>query len=271
MSGGSKQKYKQFNINNFEDACLVMVSLISRMIVNLDKYKEYALEVDKLLEESDSEYIEAKAYEDIKDKLLYRQQEILKLIADKQKSSFSYLYIREWLKDHDYLKSSLSKNIADILNEMLDIRNWSFHNPQSLMVAAKEVAEKRMSDELKEIAQVKPQLNPVLIRKTSKYENIILCSLSIHVSTRINQFEKVLESMKNDYQELYDSIDNKPFIFSSKGLSNKVQYIEIDGTGVLFDYHSDIAQISMAIQKSKYDGSEEKFNKWVIRPKAKEK
>lgn len=33
------------------------------------------------------------------------------------------------------------------------------------------------------------------------------------------------------------------------------------------DYHSDIAQISMAIQKSKYDGTEEKYREWVIRTK----
>ena len=43
MSGGSKQQYKQFSINNAEDACLVMAGLISGTIVNLDKYRMYLL------------------------------------------------------------------------------------------------------------------------------------------------------------------------------------------------------------------------------------
>lgn len=44
-----------------------------------------------------------------------------------------------------------------------------------------------------------------------------------------------------------------------------IQYVELNATSGLSDYHSDIAQISMAIQKSKYDGSDEKFNDWVVR------
>ena len=72
--------------------------------------------------------------------------------------------------------------------------------------------------------------------------------------------------MKADYQEIYDSVEEKPLLMTAQGLSTRVQYVEVNGTSGLSDYHSDIAQISMAIQKSKYDGSEEKFNDWVVRP-----
>lgn len=37
-------------------------------------------------------------------------------------------------------------------------------------------------------------------------------------------------------------------------------------TSGLNDYGSDVAQISMAIQKSKYEGSDEKFKEWIVRP-----
>ena len=52
---------------------------------------------------------------------------------------------------------------------------------------------------------------------------------------------------------------------TTHGFSDRVQYVELNATSGLSDYYSDIAQISMAIQKSKYDGSDEKFNDWVVR------
>lgn len=169
------------------------------------------------------------------------------------------------MEKHKYISSPLSEEVATILSEFLDVRNWTFHNPQSLMVAAKEAAHKNIPDELKEIVQVTPQLNPVLIRKICWYELAMLASLTIHAQKRIEQFEKILKSMKADYQEIYDSIDNKPFLMTTHGFSDRVQYVELNVTSGLSDYHSDIAQISMAIQKSKYDGSDEKFNDWVVR------
>ena len=265
MSGGTKQQFKQFSITCAEDACLVLGMLISGMTVNLEKYKEYASEAESLLESTQEEYVPAKEYDDVNDKLLYRQREILKFTADHQSSSFSYIDLRKILEKHKYVSSPLSEEVSAILSEFLDVRNWTFHNPQSLMVAAKEAARKDIPDELKEIAQVTPQLNPVLIRKICRYEIVMLASLTIHTQKRIEQFEKVLRSMKTDYQEIYDSIENKPFLMTAHGLSDRVQYVELKATSGLSDYHSDIAQISMAIQKSKYDGSDEKFNDWVVR------
>ena len=43
----------------------------------------------------------------------------------------------------------------------------------------------------------------------------------------------------------------------------KVQYYRQEVISDINDNDSDIAQISMAIQKSKYDGSDEKFYEWV--------
>lgn len=265
MSGRIKQQFKQFIITCAEDACLALGMLISGVSVNLEKYKEYATEAELLLESLQEEFVPAKEYDDVNDKLLYRQREILKFTADHQSSSFSYIDLRKILEKHKYISSPLSEEVATILSELLDVRNWTFHNPQSLMVAAKEAAYKDIPDWLNGIAQVTPQLNPVFIRKIYQYESVMLASLTIHAQKRIEQFEKVLRSMKDDYQEIYDSIENRPFLMTTSGFSGRVQYVELKATSALSDYHSDIAQISMAIQKSKYDGSNEKFNDWVVR------
>jgi len=266
MSGGTKQQFKQFSIDCAEDACLALGMLISEVSVNLDKYKEYTLEAESLLESIQEESVPAKAYDDVNDKLLYRQREILKYSADHQSSSFSYKDLRNILEKNKYISSPLSEEVALILSEFLDVRNWTFHNPQSLMVAAKEVAQKDIPDELRGLVQVTPQLNPVIIRKIDRYELIMLASLTIHAHKRIEQFEKILKSMKADYQEIYDSIENKPLLLTAHGFSDRVQYVEWKDTSGLSDYHSDIAQISMAIQKSRYDGTDEKFSECVVRP-----
>ena len=116
-----------------------------------------------------------------------------------------------------------------------------------------------MPDKLKESVKIVPQLNPVIIEKVDKYELIILASLIIHVEKRIEQFEAIIKNMKSDYQEMYNCIEDKPLLMTSHGLSSKVQYIERTIKRSLIGDQTDIAQISMAIQKSKYDGTEEAF------------
>ena len=270
MSKGSKQQFKQFPINSVQDACHVLGMMISGVIVHLSKYKEYSGEANALLENCDTEFIPAKQYDDIKDKLLYRQFEILKLTADHQSSSFSYIALRNLLLKKQYLKTQLPENITSFLNELLDVRNWTFHNPQSLTVAAKEAAEKNIPAELKAYLKIQPQLNPVIVQIADKYETLLLASFVLHTQRRIEQFEAILKSMQSDYQEMYDSIENKPYLLTSEGLSSVVQYCPHRMTAGLYGYHNDVAQISMAIQKSKYDGTEEMFNKWVIHPNTSE-
>lgn len=265
MSSGTKQQLKQFSINSIQDACLALGMLISGVMVHLEKYKEYYNEAQRLLENSNSEYISAKDYDDINDKLLYRQHEILKLSADHQSSSFSYKDLRKLLEKRGFLAAPLSDEMTMILNELLDVRNWTFHNPQSLMVAAKEVAERNVPAELKEIVQVVPQLNPVIVLKVERYDLLMLASLTIHTKERIEQFEAIIKSMQSDYQEMYNSITDKPLLITPHGFSSEVQYCDRYITSQLTGHHSDIAQISMAIQKSKYDGSEQVFKDWVIR------
>lgn len=264
MSKDNKQ-YKQYSINDVEHACSALNSLISPVEVNLEKYKEYYKEAIELLVNSEEDIIPAKEYENINDKILHRQHELLKFIADHQSSSFSYMNLRGLLLKNGYLKNELDEDKRVLLNEFLNIRNWTFHNPQSLLVAATEVAEKRIPDELKGIVKIVPQINPVIIDDVVGYTVERLASFIFHIEIRIQQFETILCCMKKDYQELYDSLDVKPMLIMPGVDMFKVQYCRHKVVSGIDDVGSDSAQISMAIQKSKYDGSDEKFNEWVIR------
>lgn len=143
---------------------------------------------------------------------------MLKYTADYQPSSFSYIDLRKMLVKRGFLKDQLSEEMTQILNELLDVRNWTFHNPQSQMVAAKEAMEKNIPDALKDIAKVTPQLNPVLVPVVDKYEILMLASLVTHTEKRIQKFEAVLGAMKTDYRTSFDSLPNKSFTLTPDGL-----------------------------------------------------
>lgn len=273
MSKGSKKQYKQFAINSCEEGMMALSSLIVMLIINLNKYKEYFTEVDflckkyiNLQDNSEKEInIPSKEYDDINDKLLYRQREILKVLADHQSSSFSYINLREYLVKRKYLVKELDSDTHKMLLEFLDIRNWSFHNPQSLLVASKEIAVKRLPKELVEMVNIEPQLNPILIDTVTHYDLPMLITLVIHANKRIEQFELILENMKADYSEMNKKITPKKYLILNGKLTEEVVYKEIPRISRFIDQSSDMAQISMAIQKSKYDGSNKSFNEWVIK------
>lgn len=257
------KQYKQYSINDIEHACSALSFLIAPVEVNLEKYKEYYHEAIELLVNSKEDIIPAKEYEAVYDKILYRQHELLKVIADHQNSSFSYVNLRKLLLKNGYLKNELDEDKRILLNEFLDIRNWTFHNPQSILVAGEEVANKRIPEELKGFVKIVPQVNPVIIKDIVGYTAKKLASFIFHLEKRIKQFETILACMKKDYQELFDSLEIRPMIISHGVDMYKVQYYRQEVISDINDNDSDIAQISMAIQKSKYDGSDEKFYEWV--------
>lgn len=171
MSGGTKQQFKQFSITCAEDACLVLGMLISGISVNLEKYKEYASEAESLLESIQEEFVPAKEYDDVNDKLLYRQREILKFTADHQSGSFSYIDLRKILEKHKYISSPLSEEVAAIGCELLPtlwaskaIIRLNFHALEETQMAVsynrlwKLLIDKKMSKaSLRKAAGIAPQ------------------------------------------------------------------------------------------------------------------
>lgn len=255
MSKGTKQQYKLFNIDSIENALLVLSSLIIPVTINLRKFNQYSKEAESLLGKYKSkEFIPANEYDDIYDKTLYRQRELLRFIADHQSSSFSYIDTREIFVKKGFLKRELDANCENILKELLNIRNWSFHNAQSLMVAEKEIVMRSIPDRLAEIVEVKPQLNPVVIRYYSEYSCEYLKSFIRHNTIRNNQFKVVLEEMQKDYQSMYDTYPDAQFVMANGKISMDVQFVDFPMRFNLGCNDIDIAALSMKIQKGKYDG-----------------
>ena len=261
MSKGNKKQYKQFVINSLEDGCLVLKSLIVPVIIDLEKFRNYSDEAEVLLEKYKLDgFIPANIYDSIHDKILYQQRELLRFMADHQSSSFSYISVRELLEKKGFLKSSLTENSNKTLKELLDIRNWSFHNAQSMLVADLEMAKKSIPSEMVGSVEIKPMLNPVVIRKVKTYTWKMFADFVFHNKVRLAQFELILSEMKNDYQEMYGFLSDTAFIQTSSGLSREVQYIEqeIENQNPK-KAGSSIASLSMKIQKGKYDGSNERY------------
>lgn len=270
MSKGSEKQYKQFVINTIEDGMLVLKSLIVPVITDLEKFNDYAKEAESLLDQyKPDDSIPARVYDSLHDKLLYQQRELLRFIADHQSSSFSYVAVRPLLVKKGFLKRVIDESNKKILNELLDIRNWSFHNAQSMTVADLEIAKKSVLTAFAESIEIKPMLNPVVIRRVKTYSWKMLADFIAHNAVRSGQFEKILAEMKADYQEMYYQLPEAPFMMVSfgAGLTREVQYIEQE----VFMQSPEkagraIAALSMGIQKGKYDGTDESFHQWTGKP-----
>lgn len=265
MSKGTKQQYKNFPINTLEDACMVLKSIIVPVIVELEKFEDYSVEAEKLLKSyNSSNAIPADIYDSLHDKILYRQRELLSLMADHQSSSFSYIEVRKILEKKKFLKRNLPEESRKILNELLDIRNWSFHNVQSKLVADLEIAKRSIPPELRNIAEIRPMLNPVIIQKVKDYEWKMLKEFIIHNNIRNKQFSLILSEMKADYQELVNALPMESYIITCQNFDKNVQYIEQIITGMNSEKAGKkIASVSMGIQKGKYDGTIEMFEKLI--------
>jgi len=204
--------------------------------------------------------IPAEEYDAIHDKVLYRQREILRFIADYQSSSFSYIGIRKILVKKDYVKRELPEECQKVLNNLLDVRNWSFHNAQSMLVAELENAKRSIPPALVGVAEIKPVLNPVIVNKVKSYSRSMLSSFISHNTVRLKEFNMVLTEMKSDYQEMYEMLPDASSLMVGVGMMHEVQYIEQE---VLcqnpMNAGSKIASLSMGIQKGKYDGSDNSY------------
>lgn len=274
----SKINYKIYPVKTNENALEILGDLIINVINNLNlhlKYHEelrelaikYFNKADEVERESRNITIPTDEYLNIKDKLLYRQMKLLLILADEQKTSFSYKNFRKFLKDKGFLTDNLPEKISNHLNELLKLRNWTFHNTQSNYTAKQEVAQK----EAPPFCEVRHIFNPLILLKYSYIDIKELMSYDNVLEYRENIYTSILEYMKKDYESIYKLIpeykSGYELIFTPGGpktikKDGPVQYIikNIDGTKDFMGLSSKAVQLSMAIQKSQYDGSDEKYN-----------
>lgn len=266
----ANNQFKQFAINDLSDALMALSTLILSSISNLDKFIEYSKEAMNICDQyNDADTIPADVYESISDKILFRQRELLEYMADEAHDIFSYKTLRKYLLKKNYLTRNLDQETSEVLNELHTIRNWTFHNVQSRLVAEKEAMEKTVPSELVGIAKIEPQLNPIIVVKYKAYTKTMMESFIHHNLTRSAQFAIILDEMKRDYQDMYDQLSNLKIIAvpgaellvegcESLTPVKTVIYEQVFG---IKGTESDVPNISMAIQKGKYDGTQESFDK----------
>lgn len=259
LSKGSKKQFKQFEMKSIEEACLIMRGLLIPVLTDIGKFKRYSQEAIGLKEKySLTKVIPGEEYDSVHDKLLYQQRELLRYIADNQTSSFSYKMVRPIMEKRGFLKRSLEQDKLEILNELLNLRNLTFHNSQSMTVADLEIARRSIPSELVGLAEIRPILNPVIVAKIESYSWEMLEGFIEHNSIRLEQFETILDEMKKDYQEMINALPDESYIITGMGLDRKVQYVEQTINALDADKAgSNIAALAMGIQKGKYDGTDE--------------
>ena len=106
----------------------------------------------------------------------------------------------------------------------------------------------------------------IITTKIKEYYDVnMLISLIRHTQKRIVQFNQILSCMKEDYQAIFDRIQGRSLLLLNGSDPFKIQYIKHKCVSRLGDYGNDVSQISMAIQKSKYDGSKKAYDDFVFR------
>ncbi len=245
---GKGKNYKNLNFNCKEDYSYAANILIVRTYTNLKRYKSYRDELGKVLErliDSNTSYIDMDEYEEWEDKQKNVSHNLLTCFVDEASTGFSYVMLRKYLSRSEYGKliKPLGEELEKHLKELRDVRNWTFHFAQSDFVAIKEVAYHGVSEELKEYIGFRA--NPIII-STPKLVNVAFMeSLYLHLDNRIKIFDKLFDSLIRDYQDLLGES-----IQIAETLESPLEY---GGKGFM------TAQLSMAMQKKKYDGTPESF------------
>lgn len=258
-----------------EDYLFVLEDLYINIYCNLKKYRRYndelleicmsnvQLKDDKIVSEN---LIPIDIYEDINDRIGNISKKLILYTSDDSSDSMSYRMFRRIFNKTNNLDLKLEEDkiLDGQLQELLNLRNWIFHNPQSRLVSMKEVYENEKERIEKEYLKNFPEAIRDFLKPHKDYGIInipfpqyckleYLVSLYSETDRRIIMYEDILNKMKLDY---------------SKILGKEVTVIEsIDKNPIkLKDSHLAITNLSMAIQKRKYKGdNKELYNKVTLK------
>ncbi len=251
---GKRKNYKNLNFNSKEDYLYAANILIVRTYIALKKYKNYRDALGEFLDditENNKQYIDWKIYEEWEDKQKNVSHNLLTCFVDETSTGFSYVMFRKLISRSQYAKilPALEKELEEYLVELRDVRNWTFHFAQSDFVAIKETIYGGLSEELKHLIQFVP--NPIIVGFPQKVNRACIESLYLHMSLRIDIFEKLFTSMKHDYEillgqevKIYEALES-PMELNRQSIAS--------------------TQLSMAMQKKQYDGSKESFDKITLK------
>ena len=243
----NKRNYKNINFNCKDDYLSALYSLISLTVQDLNRYKKYnsnLLAYLISLGENDK-YIPNEVFEEWEDKIQNRSRSLLMDFVDEASTGFSYVMFRKIIKKTEYKLNDLDEGVEAHLRELRDVRNWSFHLAQSNFVACREMFMKSVTPEFQKYVMY--QFNPIKIEKNISASVLLLWSLFYHTEKRIEIYDELFGCMIADMETL---------------LGEKLNFIEVVNPRVEFwGNGTALAQLSMAMQKKKYDGSDESYEK----------
>lgn len=266
MQNGNEPKttnYKRFSLDTRVKFMKYLNRLICQVYRQLDKYKRYEKELEEMIyshTEFDENYkiksttnILAYEYESIDDKIHNVSMELIKIIGDNTNDSASYFKFRKMIEKNkiDVPFDELSDEIKCYLKDINDLRNWMFHNPESLYVSEEEYTKASIPHHLRPFVTISFRSSPIIIQCAEEYNINMAVSLMSHSQKRIEMFEKIYETMIIDYEKI---------------LGKKVDIqLKKEKLISLGDDATDIIQLSYAIQKKKYKGREEDIkNLWKM-------
>ena len=133
---------KTFSLTTKEDYIFYLNEIISDLIQKRDRLETYCNEINLVLKNNpDSKFIQSELYEPTSDKICRLFQYIANIIGDDTKTAVSYKKYRRLLYKN---RISLTLNIPPlseeenkILNSFNQLRNWSLHIPESLLLQKK--------------------------------------------------------------------------------------------------------------------------------------
>ncbi|AQR93101.1 hypothetical protein [Clostridium saccharoperbutylacetonicum] len=258
-----QKNYKRFSLDSRLQFIKYLNKLICQVLRQLDKYKKYEQELEDIINEhilldKDDNLVSAKninayEYESIDAKLHNVSMELVKIIGDNTNDSASYLKFRRMLEKNtiELPFNQLSEEIQSYLKDVNDLRNWMFHNPESLYVSEEEYAKASIPADFRPYVTMSFRSSPIIILSPEEYSIEMAFSLLKHSTKRIEVFDKILANMVNDYELIL-------------GKRLDIQYKKIP-LRTLDDDSTDIVQLSYAIQKKKYKGREEDIkNIWKL-------
>lgn len=245
------KNYKNLNFNKKEDYLFALYVLIGHVYKLLKRYNRYQNDFVAFLNPilySDEEYVDTEICEEWQDKFLSVSRELIKHFVDDVKTGFSYIMFRKMVNKTEYKLKPLDKSLEKELEELRDVRNWSFHLAQSDFVAMKEVFYKKIPKEFH--SYVEYSFSPIRVSISKKTNKMHLASLFVHNERRIEIFQRLFNRMHADFEEL---------------LGMSAEIVEINEKPLEFlDDSCAAMQLSMAMQKRKYDGSDEAFEKITL-------
>lgn len=238
------KNYKRFNVVNQNDYLIYLRQIIVVLNKHFTRMEKYIFEMEDLINKlklkDKDKSVKSDIYEEYRDKTQFLENKILNLLGDMQSDSISYnKFKRKLVKNNIEVKKligNIPEELAKLLNEMNNSRNWGLHEPESLLNAHLENIKGFWPEH--ELQWYLNNFNPIIIASFENYEGRWLISLHEACKTNLGLYREIYDYILNDYKIL-----------------SQTEEIEIIYKDVLvrpFELEMKLPETSMQMQKNQY-------------------